>query len=439
MIRTTAFVCAGLGFLLLWVVPAGAQWTWDARFPFQNSGMLGGLGYTDIDGQSYFVFRWRGELAFGRFGLGLDVPLRFSTADGRLRREDWNSTYAYFRTLLYLRYGTKSRTPVYARVGTLANAVLGHGFIMNHYTNEADYDNRKLGLVFDLRQRVWGIETVYSNFERVEIVGARAFVRPFRNLANFGLLRRVSFGATLVTDRNQDGDTATNDAVVVGGVDVELPLLYVGPFFSYVYGDYARIQNFGGGGAVGLALGLWKLGELLTVRAKLERRFLGKRFLPAYFDAFYEVQRFQVTPGGPIRKTDLLSLRTTETRGTYGELVAVVANFVRVLGTLELEDQQPGSGKLHLAAALSRAIPNVSLRALYDKTGIVNLKDAFTLDDRSMARLGFGYQLNAFMQVYFDYVWTFKFNEVTQRFESQERVEPHVAIVVPLPFGATQR
>ena len=34
---------------------------------------------------------------------------------------------------------------------------------------------------------------------------------------------------------------------------------------------------------------------VFSLQAKIERRFLGKNFLPSYFNPFYESERFQIT------------------------------------------------------------------------------------------------------------------------------------------------
>jgi hypothetical protein len=425
-----------LAIMILFASRASAQWDWYNRVSVTDDGvMMGGLGMAFIDDESYFVFNLRSELVLGEFGVGIDVPLRFKTDNGELRDADWNNTYDYFRILRYIRYGTKRRTPVYARLGTLSTARLGHGFIMNYYTNEASYDDRKIGLEFDWRFGLWGFESVVSNFDRLEIVGGRAYVQPLKQILTVPFVRNIMFGATLVTDDDPDGTRSTDDGVTIGGLDVELPLLRKGPFFSSIYSDFAKIDNFGSGVAVGVELGLLKVGGLLNLYSKLERRFLGKNFLPSYFDPFYEVQRFQQTSGGPVRKTDLLVARTTREQGIYGELFGDFINFIRILGTYEHIDGQANSGRLHAAALLSRSVARFSARAICDKTGVQDLSDAFTLNERSIARAGLGYQIHPFIYLFMDYIWTFERNPTTGQLDSQRRVEPQLSFVMPLNFG----
>lgn len=425
-----------LAFLFFLPMDLYSQWGWQNRVQIRKDGIaMGGIGLSFIDGESFFVFNLRTEIVLGQFGVGLDVPLRFNTESGELRDQDWNTTYDLFRTIRYLRYGQKHRTPVYARVGTLDGARLGHGFIMNYYTNEAQYDERKIGSEFNLNFNHWGVETVVSNYDQVEIVGGRAYARPLKEVASAGILKALSFGATVVGDADPDGINSTDDDVTIAGLDVELPLLRLGPFFSAIYADYAKILNYGAGKAVGLQLGLWKLSGLLTIQAKVERRFLGSQFLPSYFDPFYEVQRFQMAASGPLRKTDLLLQRTTHEQGIYGELFGDIFKTVKLLGTFERIDGQPNSGRLHLAALLSPTVGPFRARALYDKSAIDDFADTFTLNNRSILRAGIGYQINAYLYLFTDYIWTFAIDPNTGMLETQRRIEPQLSFVLPLNFG----
>src|SRR5262245_22111147 len=81
--------------------PAYGSW-------LNNQGTItGGIGLSTIDGQSYFTINFRPELASGKFGMGLDVMLRFDSETGDLRAQDWDQSYDWFRVLRYVRYGFK--------------------------------------------------------------------------------------------------------------------------------------------------------------------------------------------------------------------------------------------------------------------------------------------------------------------------------------------
>jgi len=418
-------------FIFCFASNAKSQWGWNNSFKVKDEGVfMGGAGMAFIDGESYFSFGLRTEVGMGDWGLGLDIPLRFNTKNGELRSEDWDSSYDYFRVLRYIRYGKKHRSKIYSQLGTLDAAKLGHGFIMSYYTNEAQYDERKIGLAFDLKFSSWGMESVVSNFQNFEIVGGRLYVKPLLKMKSLFLLNKLTFGATFVTDRDPDGNSSSNDDVAVAGVDVGLPLLRFGSFYSSIYADHAQIINYGSGQAIGLELGLWKLGGLVTIQTKVERRFLGKNFLPSYFDPFYEVERFQPTGPTGLRKRDRLRTITSTQYGTYGELLGHVLGMIRLIGTFERIDKQAQSGRLHMGAMLSKPIGKISARGMYDKTNIDTFGDVFSLDTRSILRAGLGYQINSYLHLFTDYVWTFETNDAG-KIESQRRIEPQLTFVMP--------
>lgn len=403
--------------------------------PYANGVFYGGAGLGFIDGESHIIFALRPELVFSKFGIGLDINLRYNTETGELRREDWNSSYDVLRAIRYARYGHK-RDPFYTRVGTLDAARLGHGLIMNFYNNELVYDDRKVGLEFDVDAGLWGFESMTSNLGRLEIIGARGYYRPFYQSSPLPALGSLAIGATVVSDTDPDQFRATDDDVTIYGLDVEIPIIEYPMFRTALYGDVAKISGFGSGKAVGVEVNVRTTAGLLEVTARVERRFLGREFLPSFFGPFYEIERFRLdSTGTAIRKTDLLPAIQSETRGIFGALFGSVAGIIQLMGTFERLDDRPNSGQLHLGAYVPETMPNISARALYNKSGIGSVGDVFSLDERSQARAGLGYRINPFVVLFLDYVWTFRVDPATGRVLTQERFEPQLAIVIPLNFG----
>ncbi len=405
-----------------------------------EGGMLyGGLGLTMIDDQTYFAINFRPEVAFGKLGVGLNVNLLYNTKTGGIRSKDWDSSYDYFRLIRYLRWGQKW-DPLYARVGTLDAARLGHGFIVNYYTNEASYDERKIGLAFDVDMGTFGFETVTSNLGRAELIGGRGYYRPLFNLVEIPFIKHLAVGASFARDFDPDEWTGTDDGVSVYGFDVELPVIKSQIFNTTLYADWAQIQGysaledesrtFGSGQAAGIMASLGNLAGMIDISAKLERRWLGKEFAASFFDPFYEVQRYQVmvddTVVTAMRKTDMLLGLTEETRGVFGELYgSLLGNKVRLLGMFTRLDDQKESGIMHIGADAPDAVPGVAAHAMYDKYGIESLGDAFTIDDRSIARVGLGYKIKPYLILYMDYIWTYVETEPgSKQYKTQERVEP---------------
>lgn len=427
MKKTTMIVFIGLSLL---GSGTGLTQMADGGLGYMGEGALfmGGVGFAKIDDETFFSINFRPELALGKFGIGLNVNLLFNTETGEIRSEDWDESYDYFRLIRYLRYGHKN-DPVYARVGTLDAARLGHGSIINYYTNEASYDERKIGLAFDIDFGKFGFESVASNLGRAELIGGRVFYRPLRGLVDIPIIKNFAVGGTFARDFNPDAYSGSDDGVSVFGLDAELPILRTKMAYSTLYYDWAKIDGYGNGHSFGIMAGIRNTGGMLALHARLERRLLGKEFVASYFDAFYEVQRYQPLGDTAIRKQDMLPAITEETKGIFGELQGgLLNNTVRLIGMFSRLDEQKNSGIMHLAADAPN-IPMVAAHATYDKINIETVEDVFTLDANSVARVGLGYKIKPYLVLYCDYIWSFVLDEEINRYKPQERIEPRLVFM----------
>jgi spore maturation protein SpmB len=210
----------------------------------------------------------------------------------------------------------------------------------------------------------------------------------------------------------------------------------------------ALIRPLSGSGAFGIMSDLGNLWGLIDVRAKLERRFLGEQFTPAFFDALYDIHRYNlglasiynlyeqnptVAPtelDAVTHKSQLLSFApyNQETIGVYGELVGDILGVVKLVGAFQSLDEVKNSGVLHFSASAPDAIPMLAAHATYDKVAIETLDDVLTLDYRSVARVGLGYKIKPYLILFMDYIWNFV-PDGHGGFKSQERVEPRLSFV----------
>jgi hypothetical protein len=379
----------------------------------------GGFGVTFIDGKSYTTFSLTPDLSFGKFGVGLNIELMFNNADGfKFRKESWDSGAGVLRAIRYLRYGYKG-DPFYTRIGSLDGATLGHGFIMWYYTNEANYDYRKIGLQLDLDFDTFGFETMTSNLGRLEIFGGRAYYRPLLN-SGIPVINTLEVGATYVGDADPDSRTSTSDGISEYGLDIGLPWLQYKYINSTVYYDYAKIPNFGSGSVVGINFNFPGVAGLLSLDARLEKRFLGEEFLPNFFNTLYEVER------NLDKRTQLQTAGKNE--GVFGQLVASILGKMQIVGSYQRLNGVSNSGILHFETRLPDLIPSVRVMAAYDKAGIETFKDVTTLDNRSVATAEVGYRTMQFVYLSMLYRWTFT-ETAPGVFTPQERVEPRVSFV----------
>ena len=424
-------------FMILMVGPAYSQYA-DGGYGFpgtEGGQFMGGVGLTFIDDETYYSIQFRPEFAFGKLGVGLNVNLLYNTDTGHIRSKDWDTKADYFRIIRYLRWGRKY-DPVYARIGTLDAARLGHGFIMNFYTNEASYDARKIGLAFDLDLGQMGFESIASNLGRAELIGARAYYRPLLGVIRTPIIKNIALGATFARDFDPDVWNNSDDGVSVYGFDVELPILKTRILKSMFYFDWAQIRGyssiegqsrtFGSGQALGFMTDFGNLVGLIDLSMKLERRWMGEEFLPSFFDPFYEIYRYQIQGATKLHKTDMLLSRTEDTKGVFGELYGgLLGNKIRLLGMFSRIDEEAKSGILHLVADAPNAIPAIAAHATYDKIGVETMTDVFTLDNSSVARVGLGYKIKPYLILYVDYIWTFVETDPGSKvYKPQERVEP---------------
>ncbi|MBD3226281.1 MAG: hypothetical protein GF313_16250 [Caldithrix sp.] len=420
--------------LLLVVSVSKTQEMSDIIMDDNQNNFNGGLGMTWIDGTSYTTFNVAPEFALGKFGVGLNIELLFNNSEGfKFRKEGWDKGAGALRMIRYLRWGVKN-DPLYVRVGSLQSATLGNGFIMGYYSNEADYDRRKIGLVFDADFDAFGFESMTSNLGDMEIVGGRAYVRPLL-ATGIPFIKNLEFGATYATDLDPDNRNDTNDGIYEWGADIGLPIIQTKVFNSSIYGDYAKINHYGEGKAFGIKAGIPNFIGVFGLYAKLEKRFLGDQFLPNYFNTLYELERKELAAeyygvqGLSLTKEDFLAMAEAK-EGIFGELAGQILGKITLLGNYQSINNTKNSGILHLEARSKDLIPNVRLLYTYDKVGIETFEDVRTLDNRSVAIAEIGYRTYQYIYVTLQYRWNFRYNPETDSYEPQERFQPQVSFAM---------
>jgi hypothetical protein len=430
-----------------------SQWEFQPN-PYQGD-IAGGIGLTWIDGKPFYAVHFRPEIAFANFGVGLDLNLEFDP-EGKLRKENFNEFSDYLSIIRYIRYGQK-HDDIYARLGALDYATLGHGSIMYMYNNSPSYDTRKVGLEFDLDFNKFGFESVYGNFGQAGVAGLRGYIRPLKwgEETEIPIISNLEIGATFASDFNKYAGVIngsyekqknefkiSNDKGVmkIFGFDIGLPIGLSSIVTLTPYFDYAKIVDFGSGTSAGLMLDLNGMG-LLTARAKLERRWNGENYLPSYFNSMYELQRFTLdtNSGAFTSKVSGLNSLKDVGNGFYGELLIRILNTFDVIGSYQRLDKDPKSGLLHLAADISPKDGSYVVRGGYDKVNIQDEKDLFTLDDRSYLYTEVGYKPYPYLLVSIVYQWTFApirdSDDRVVDFKPQKKIEPRISFVYPFDFG----
>lgn len=424
------------------------------QYPRPDEGVInGGAGLMWIDGEPHYRISLRPEVSFMNFGVGLDLNLDFDK-EGKLRKENFNEFSDYLSIIRYVRYGMKNE-PVYIKLGALDYHSIGHGTIMNRYNNSPSFDTRKIGLAADIDFGKFGFESIYGTFGEEGIFGLRGYFRPlqFSTSTDLPILRNIELGATFTTDFNKYAGvlngkynassgifniTDDNGALTIIGVDIGFPIIKSSLATLTLYADYNKIINFGSGTATGVKFDLEGLG-LVSLTAKLERRFNGEKYIPSYFNSFYELDRFRYFAGTDTFSSKIyqLSVLTDPQNGWFGELGIRVLNLFDIVGSYQRLDKDSKSGILHLYSEIAPEDMPFVARAGYDKVRIENEKDIFTLDDRSYLYTELGYKPMPYLLVSLVYHWTFTpvrdsgDNVIT--YETQKRIEPRISFI--FPFG----
>ncbi|MBI3585676.1 MAG: hypothetical protein HY088_00925 [Ignavibacteriales bacterium] len=390
------------------------------------------VGLTVVDGKPYYLFNLTPELSFGKLGIGLDLNIRVGE-DGKIRKEDFNEAYDYLRVLRYVRWAHK-RDPLYVRAGSLDYARLGHGSIMYMYRNSPSYEQRKIGVEFDVDGGKYGFESVYSDIAGAGVLGLRPYFRPLKGTSagDIPILGGLEIGATYAADFHERAKP-DRSTLVIFGFDVGLPLLSLPSLHSTLYSDYTKIVDYGSGVSAGVDLNFTGLG-FATLNAKYERRFMGDQFLPSYFDAFYEMERY-VPYNDPLALTGRLDkvakLETAKkTDGYYGELWLSILGTFNVIGGYYSPVGIENAGILHVELETGNVLPGIVLIGGYDKK---NVGPVFKVDNNSLLYAQVGYKPLPYFLVSVVYQWTFIENKdefgIVRGYVPQKRIEPKVGFV----------
>ena len=413
------------------------------------------LGLTYIDGKPFYAVRIAPEFAVGNFGVGLDLNMEFGS-DGSIRKENFNDATDYLSIIRYVRYGQKN-DPVYVKLGAVDYYTLGHGSIMYLYNNRPSIDNKKIGVGFDLNMEKWGLESIYSDFSQAGVMGMRAYIKPLKLFvdSSIPILSNHEVGATYVSDMNKDAHV---DGVVYNyttqkieqrigtkslneyGLDAGLPIYKSSVFSSQLYYDFAKIQDLGSGSAAGIIVD-FNLGSMVTLGARLERRWNKDQYMPSLFNWMYEINRFNYDPATNQISSVYQSLKNMKQadNGNFGSLKVDVLKLIKIYGSYERLDKTPESGVLDLKAeAVPENMPIVA-RAGYSKTNITNEAGMFKVDDHSYLYTELGYKPYSYLLVSMVYIWTFEpvrdADKVVVGYKPQKKIEPRVSFIYPFDLG----
>jgi len=404
-----------------------------AENAFKQNGRMGGdINFGLIDGDLFATMNLDFQLDLGQIGFGVRVPLRMRLWDrdppneesgGVFRKEDWDEWSDYLKVIRFFRFGHKGDT-LYLRLGDLWGATLGHGTIVGNYYNNLDLDHFKLGLQLDVNTDYGGAETLINHLLGPELVGGRLYVKPWSFVDTESYLNNLAVGFSTVVDVSapyrlegtvEEGypKVAEAKATTLMGGDIEFKVLRTSWLELTPYMDLNGVVGEGLGYHAGV-LGLFHIPVIsLDLTARLEYRYLNPDYIPAYFDAAYQVQRynylFKNVQTGQIetapKRWALERLNDRNLNGYFAELIFSLNNWV-LLGANYDDYDGPYNSNLRVWLQVP-ALETFQFGAYYYKRNYEGAAEAFTFDERSLFLVEARYQIASFLYLAAQYwrVW----------------------------------
>jgi hypothetical protein len=343
------------------------------------------IGSITLEGKTYATALLQPNLAFGKFKLGLYLPIIY---EGDLfdpnrwyrpaGNDEWSFGFDYFATdvwkgvgdflsdlmlkIRYVEYGTQLVDPFYLKVGNLNSMTIGHGVIMQNYANDYDFPAiRRVGLNFGLDFGGFGFEAVANDLSDPEVLGTRIYVRPLQGFP-------LAFGLSAIADLfpSQGLSSTANaadygDPALIGvGVDMDLPIVTSDFLSLRLFADaagmvpYVRTTYTVGASTVTEGLKyevLWDgqnnaprnfgavgglMGNVLLINYRLDFRYFTGMFKPSIFNSVYDRSRGAIV---------------TEYRDFLANLASATDQKPYVMGIYGSADFSLMDGKIDFGAA----------------------------------------------------------------------------------------
>lgn len=414
------------------------------------SRMKASFGLTKIGDQTYAGVRLQPEVRIRKLGFGLDVPIQVNVDTRELRTEEFKGGIEVLRMVRYISYGRKKADAVYLRAGDLYGVSLGYGTLINNYSNSPSFEARKFGFNFDFNvKHIVGVEGLYSDISGYNLLGARPYVRPLR-VTHLPILKSLEVGYSFVNDKGTNADTTAyflkQEGMKANAIDAGITFLNTNFIKLIAYGQTSQLKKInsdtlaekltagamtydaGKGTSAGVSAKM-NLASAVILDVRMERLWYNDYYVPQFFDAIYEINKDE----------KILSLGSAEAqKGIYGNLGLILFNRFRVNGALLLPDVVSAESPALVQVGLDTKLTDkLMIHGSYIKGDLADLKDAFTLDQRSLANVTATYQVASFLYVGVDYKWTFARIE-DGSIEATNYFRPYFGLSFPLGGGGNE-
>jgi len=423
------------------------------------------VGTVTIDDSVYARWIFTPEFTVGKLGVGLYLPAIFSPAVGLFGFKDWENhdewdfkdlgdgIHDFLIKFYYISWGSWG-DPLYFKIGSIDDFNLGHGFIVDNYSNMLYFpEELSTGMQLNIDAERGGIETMISEFSRHQLFGARLYLKPL------GRSFPLAFGISGVHDKPKPAESAwpvgpdpggelteSEDQlprIFVFGADIELPLLRMDLFSLKLYTDAATIgymyeklhpalagANWVQEGALqfvdGLGTAAGVMGKIAKiVHYRLEYRYIFNYYEPGFINYLWENRRLTY-------QQELLNLIIAQNAPSYenstssGFFISGGAtllkklefgigyeNYEKVTGSTETTIQK-GNAYVNVSKGL---VPKVYGGLSYDRSD--NLENIFKepFDENTLLEAKVFYELAPTIALSVHYKRTFRYNDATREYD----------------------
>ncbi len=421
-----------------------------------------GFGLSKVDSTDYYLFN-----AFPSYtshdksmAASINLPLRFSSKGFDFRKEDYK-TFTQVLSAFNFNYSFLNSQKDFQLNGKFAEmkeVTLGKGSTVYQYNNSPSYEDRKAGVDLQMAIRGSDVGVYLSDLTKGGLI-AGDFNAEILNLLggkdgklDLPVLKGASIGFNYAGDLNKYAGVTKIDSLSGGILEdkgsmniintyLQMRLFDKKEFNIDLYGDYSKIFSFGSNFMAGLDM-VVDLDKYAAMTITLQRRFQQGKFLPTYFDGFYETDRYSVltrSNGTQVLNSKAAILDSVQELGgsTIGQVSGHFAKQFYFLGAYQKIDKGDLGGELFLVAALPKLITNMTLYGGYYKRRIKGSGQIFTLDENAYFFGRMDYLINNFMVFSLSYRQTFAAERDLQNnvigYSPQKVLQPEVNFV--FPFG----
>ena len=283
-----------------------------SRDPFGKGHSIGFSIFPVYEGQNTLLeINAYGTFSFDPVAFGILIPVRFlihnkdnvETTAGVFPKDDWDEARDWIAWVTFFQYGHKDDL-FYFYFGEHENRYIGNGTILGAYYNSLRLNFPKRGVNIGVNTDYAGLDYFMDDVSPPNIIGGRAYVKPFSFLSKECYANNIEIGATYLLDVFSPYTITDPDYIstfkreidkvvdVVWGIDVSMRFVATEIYQMRFYTDFNTVSEAGSGFHFGLDHSFDLPTETdIKIRSRWEYRLMEANYIPQYFNTFYDVER----------------------------------------------------------------------------------------------------------------------------------------------------